>query len=196
MKDNLTTPRSPLPYHHYQLEEIKSKQQQQAQHLHQHDNGFCNHPHHNHSLEKIKLVVDYSDNGSVKTRTSRLVDNEEGNFCRRGNEANGDARKRISSPATPQIMPMRTVRSPSRSPSPANHYQQASTRAQLTSNSFRRENYQRDIVSERFNQKLQQQHRLERSRSRSKSRSRSDLSNKCFLVKLISKNGPKSTSFF
>ena len=35
-----------------------------------------------------------------------------------------------------------------------------------------------------------------RSRSRSKSRSRSDLSNKCFLVKLISKNGPKSTSFF
>ena len=77
--------------------------------------NFCNDPNHNHlngsgnhDLDNIKLIVNYSENGGVKTRTSRLVEND--SYARREDDVE---LKRINS-----INKYVNIRSPSSSPPP------------------------------------------------------------------------------
>jgi hypothetical protein len=105
--------RSPVPYHHETM--LASSSLLSSSKSKQHAN-FCNDPthnhNHNHDLEKIKLIVNYSENGGVKTRTTRLIENDTNNYMRR--EEKFDLRQLTSSSKI--CTPPRIIPSPPLSP--------------------------------------------------------------------------------
>jgi len=116
--------RSPVPYHHETLlasSSLLSSSSKSKQHA-----NFCNDPTHNHShnhnhnhdLEKIKLIVNYSENGGVKTRTTRLIENDSNNYMRR--EEKFDLRQLTSSSKI--CTPPRIIPSPPLSPPTINFH--------------------------------------------------------------------------
>lgn len=147
------SPRSPRSYHESIISSSLSKSKQHA--------NFCNDPKyhhqdpthsHNHDLEKIKLIVNYSENGSVKTRTTRLIEDDT-SYMRR--EDKFDLRKMGSSKI---CTPPRVVPSPSPPPILYHHHHlHRSQQVYKRENSTQRESFHREAYAKR-------------SRSRSRSR--------------------------
>lgn len=153
------SPRSPRSYHESMLASsslLSSSSSKSKQHAnfwndpnHHHDPTYS----HNHELEKIKMIVNYSENGSVKTRTTRLIEDDT-SYLRRDDKF--ESRKMGSSKI---CTPPRVVPSPSPSPPPItnyhhhhHHHLHAQNRPQQgfkQENINRRESYHREAYAKR-----------------------------------------------